>query len=68
MEAFLLRPGYADEADRLQVHGTLARAREALTEVQSPEYLARLHGSLGADPLHRQSTAQIHVRELVNAK
>jgi len=68
LEAFLLRPGYAHEAERLNVRGTLARAREALTEVQSPEYLARLHGSLGADPLHRSSAAASHPRELVDAK
>ena len=51
LEAFLVRPGYADEAERLAVRGTLARAREALKEVQSAEYLATLDGSLGADPL-----------------
>jgi hypothetical protein len=68
LEAFLLRPGYADEAERLNVRGTLARAKEALTEVQSSEYLDRLHGSLGADPMHGSSTPVSRPRELVNAE
>ncbi len=69
LEAFLLRPGYAHEAERLHVRSTLARAREALAEVQSAEYLASLHGSLGADLLHRSvSAAMMHSREFAAAK
>ena len=61
LEAFLQRPGYADEAERLNVKQTLTRAKEALLEVQSPEYLAHLHGSLGAQPLHRILTGRTNV-------
>jgi hypothetical protein len=68
LEAFLVRPGYADEAERLKVRGTLARAKEALAEVQSAEYLASLHGSLGAHPLQRAAAAENRSRELAAAK
>jgi hypothetical protein len=69
LEAFLVRPGYALEAERLNVRATLARAREALAEVQSAEYLARLHGSLGAHPLTRTGgSARVQTQELVGAK
>jgi hypothetical protein len=51
LQSFLARPGYAVEAARLKVDQTLARAREALAEVSSPQYLQRLHGSLGAHTL-----------------
>jgi hypothetical protein len=67
LEAFLQRPGYADEAERLNIRATLARAKEALTEVQSAEYLARLQGSLGAHPLQRFAAGSAS-RELVGAK
>jgi hypothetical protein len=67
LEAFLVRPGYADEAQRLNVRATLARAKEALTEVQSPEYLSRLQGSLGAHPLQRFAPGSAS-RELAGAK
>jgi hypothetical protein len=68
LEAFLVRPGYADEAERLKVRGTLARAKEALAEVQSAEYLSQLHGSLGAHPLQGSKPAESHTRELAGAK
>jgi hypothetical protein len=68
LEAFLTRPGYADEAERLNVRRTLARAKAALAEVQSAEYLASLHGSLGAHPLQRASHKESHPRELAGAR
>jgi phosphoenolpyruvate carboxykinase (diphosphate) len=64
LEAFLVRPGYADEAERLNVRRTLARAKAALSEVQSQEYLASLQGSLGAHPLHRAGHVETPTREL----
>jgi hypothetical protein len=69
LEAFLVRPGYADEAERLNVRATLARAKEALAEVQSAEYLSSLHGSLGAQPLPGSGSGSVsHSRELAGAK
>jgi hypothetical protein len=68
LEAFLVRPGYAVEAERLQVRSTLARAKEALAEVRSAEYLSRLHGSLGAHPLQRITPVESQSRELAGAK
>jgi hypothetical protein len=68
LEAFLVRPGYAVEAERLQVRQTLARAKEALAEVQSAEYLARLQESLGAQPLQKASAVVEHVHELAGAR
>jgi len=68
LEAFLVRPGYADEAARLKVRGTLARAKEALAEVQSAEYLSRLHGSLGAHPLQRAAAVESRERALAGSE
>jgi hypothetical protein len=67
LEAFRVRPGYADEATRLNVDKTLARAKEALKEVQSGDYLARLQGSLGAQPLQAATVHTNCETELVAA-
>ncbi|MDX1697214.1 MAG: hypothetical protein R3308_02965, partial [Thiohalobacterales bacterium] len=51
LQAFLDNEVYADEAERLGIAGRLANARRRLEDVRSPEYLAGLVGTLGADPL-----------------
>lgn len=52
LEAFLNRPGYEVEAARLQVSKRLEEARKELTYVSSPQYIEKLVGTLGADPIH----------------
>jgi hypothetical protein len=51
MEQFLAQRHYADEAERLDAHARLERARARVAQVQDPAYLETLVGTLGADPL-----------------
>jgi hypothetical protein len=46
-----LQPAYAADAARLDLAGRLARARQRLGEIRSPQYLKDLHGTIGAQPL-----------------
>src|SRR5215471_7137635 len=55
---FLALPGHRDEAERLDVAGRLARARAELERVSSDAYLRDLHGTIGADPIHRALPAR----------
>jgi hypothetical protein len=48
--AFLARPTYADEAQRLDIDRRLALAEAELGKVTAPEYLAELAGAIGAHP------------------
>jgi phosphoenolpyruvate carboxykinase (diphosphate) len=48
---FLRRPSHADVADKLDISGRLAAARKTLAEVESPEFLKNLSGTLGAEPV-----------------
>ncbi|KXU37591.1 hypothetical protein AXK11_01985 [Cephaloticoccus primus] len=50
LESFLQRESYASEAQRLGIAERLRAARERLAHVQSPAYLAELHGTIGAEP------------------
>ena len=52
LEKFLAKPNYAEESARLGVANRLAHARSLLEKARSPEYLQRLHGTLGTNPLH----------------
>jgi hypothetical protein len=52
LEAFLNRPSYEIEALRLHISKRLEDARKELAYVSSPEYIEKLVGTLGADPLH----------------
>ena len=54
---FLARAGHRDEAERLGIAGRLDHARAELERVSAREYLATLVGTIGADPIHRQTTA-----------
>ncbi len=51
LDRFLKKANYAEEAQRLGIAGRLERARGQLAEAESPDYLERLFGTLGAQPL-----------------
>ncbi len=51
LEQFLALPGYTDEAARLQIASRLDSAKQKLHDLQQPEYLDTLKGTIGADPL-----------------
>jgi phosphoenolpyruvate carboxykinase (diphosphate) len=48
---FLRKPSHEDIAANLDIAGRLKRARKTLEEVESPDYLKRLSGTLGAEPI-----------------
>jgi len=50
---FLQRPGYEKEAKRLCIPARLEKANKQLAHVQTDEYLRKLVGTLGADPIHK---------------
>jgi len=51
LNQFLRRPSHEDVAENLEVGNRLSRARKFLEEVESPEYLKKLSGMLGAEPV-----------------
>ena len=53
LERFLSKPNYAEEAVRLGIDDRLARAREELARAESPALLAKLAGTLGAEPIEK---------------
>src|SRR5208337_3314558 len=48
LDKFLKRASHAGEAARLGIAAKLERARKTLAEVESPDYLKTLFGTLGA--------------------
>jgi len=48
---FLRRPNYADIAEKMNIADRLARARKTLEAVESSDYLKKLAGTLGAEPI-----------------
>ena len=48
---FLRRPSHEDVAADLGIAERLAQARKTLEEVEAPEYLKKLSGTLGAEPV-----------------
>jgi len=57
LNAFLRKPSHEDVAVNLGVAERLTRARKMLEEVESPAYLKKLSGTIGADPIeHYVST------------
>jgi hypothetical protein len=48
---FLRRPSHEDIAANLKIADRLARVRKILEEVESPEYVKKLSGTLGAEPI-----------------
>jgi hypothetical protein len=55
LSEFLALPGHKEEALRLGIEERLEQARQELERVSSEEYLASLHGTIGADPIHAGS-------------
>jgi len=51
LDRFLKKSSYADEAARLGIAGRLAQARKRYEDVESPGYLERLRGTIGAEPM-----------------
>jgi hypothetical protein len=56
LSEFLARPGHRDEALRLGIEERLELAKQELERVSSPEYLTALAGTIGADPIHAETT------------
>jgi hypothetical protein len=48
---FLRKPSHEDVAANLGIAGRLAGARKILEEVEAPDYLKKLSGTLGAEPI-----------------
>jgi len=51
LDKFLKRPTHADEATRLGILNRLTNARTTLTTVEAADYLGKLSGTLGAEPI-----------------
>ena len=51
LDKFLKRTSHADEAARLKIGDRLARVRKSLDEVEATDYLKKLSGTLGAEPI-----------------
>ena len=51
LETFQNSNEYADEKIQMKINDRLESARQQLSRVLAPEYLAELHGTLGADVL-----------------
>jgi hypothetical protein len=51
LDKFLKRASHADEAVRLGIAAKLERAKKTLAEVESPDYLKNLSGTLGVEPI-----------------
>ena len=50
LEAFLAQSARSDQAEQLNIHKRLQRARRHLDRIRSPEYLSALQLTLGTDP------------------
>jgi hypothetical protein len=57
LSEFLALPSHRDEAVRLGIQARLDHAKAELARVSSDEYRNELVGTIGADPIHKQSTA-----------
>ena len=51
LSAFLRKPSHADVAETLGIGERLVQARKTLEEIESPAYLQKLSGALGAEPV-----------------
>jgi hypothetical protein len=57
LSEFSALPSHRDEAQRLGIQSRLDHAKAELARVMSDEYRQELVGTIGADPIHRQTTA-----------
>ncbi len=55
LENFLAKQSHSDAASELHIAERLEKAKTQWSYFQSPEYLTSLFGTLGADPLERQT-------------
>jgi hypothetical protein len=51
LNQFLRRPNYTDVAETLHIAERLTAARKTLETVESPDYLKKLVGTIGAEPI-----------------
>jgi len=51
LSAFLRRPSHGDIAESMGIGDKLVNARKMLEEIESPAYLEKLKGTLGAEPV-----------------
>jgi hypothetical protein len=56
---FLAQPSHRDEAERLGIAERLARAKLELERVSGSDYIVKLKGTIGADPVHESETAHV---------
>jgi hypothetical protein len=57
LNSFLRRPSHLDVAEKLDVAARLGRARKMLEQAESSEYLKRLAGTIGAEPIENYAAA-----------
>jgi hypothetical protein len=57
LSEFSALPSHRDEAARLGIRARLEHAKAELARVSSEEYRKQLVGTIGADPIHKESTA-----------
>ena len=57
LNSFLRRPSHTDVAEQLGIAARLSRARKTLEQVEAPEYLRHLTGTLGAEPIENYPAA-----------
>lgn len=51
LAAFLRKPSHSDVAEKLGIGDKLVQARKILEQIESPAYLEKLKGTLGAEPV-----------------
>ncbi len=56
LSEFLARPGHRGEAQRLGIEERLEHAKAELERVSSDTYVESLLGTIGADPIHAETT------------
>jgi hypothetical protein len=57
LNSFLRRPSHVDVAEKMQIGDRLMAARKTLEQVESPDYLKKLTGTLGAEPMENYCKA-----------
>ncbi len=57
LNSFLRRANYADVSEKLNIGQRLTDARKTLAQVESPDYLKKLAGTIGAEPVENYGKA-----------
>jgi hypothetical protein len=55
LNQFLRKPNHTDVAEELNIASRLTEARKKLEEVESPAYVKKLTGTIGAEPVEKYS-------------